>query len=108
MFCISTTSQRPRAHRHHNTSTHLSGPLEHLAIIIRPILNLVLGRDRLGLVLGVRDAHQVAEGNQFERVTRRTHLLVDLETTANAVGAITINDIERNVERCAKQGTCRA
>ena len=59
-----------------------AGALEHLALIVGAVLNLVFAGDGCRLRLGeVRSTGigEVAERDQLEAVTGRTNLAVDLE-----------------------------
>jgi hypothetical protein len=53
--------------------------LEHVAGVVGAVLDLVLGRDRLHLGLGITEPGQVAERDEVEAVTDRADLLVNLE-----------------------------
>jgi hypothetical protein len=64
----------------------LARALEHGAGVVGPVLVLLVGSERLGLVLSVADADEVAEGDALHSVACGTHLCVDLVSTANAVG----------------------
>src|SRR5829696_2703614 len=58
------------------------GALEHLAGIVRPVLDLVLGGERLHLTLrelGASGLRQVAEGDALDAVAGLADLAVDLE-----------------------------
>ena len=53
--------------------------LEHLALVIRPVRHLHVGRHRADLLLGKPDFEQVAVGEQIHRMATRADFPVDLE-----------------------------
>ena len=57
----------------------LARPLEHLALVVRTVLDLVLGRECLDLGIAVAERRQVAEGDQVERMAVRADLRIDLQ-----------------------------
>ena len=56
-----------------------AGPVEHLALVVRPVVHRRLGRDRLDLVLAVAEAGEVAVGHELDAMAGRADLAVDLE-----------------------------
>src|SRR5437660_10149793 len=59
-----------------------AGALEHFALVVGPILDLVFGRDGLRLrggKAGPTWVREIAEGDQLQAVADRAHLAIDLE-----------------------------
>ncbi len=76
-----------------------AGPLEHLALVVRTVSDLITGGDGLRLRLGEsRTAFigEIAEGDQLEAVTVRADFFVDLEA---ALQLRRVVSAERTVER---------
>jgi hypothetical protein len=67
-------------------NTYTARTLKHFTLVIRTIFNFIFSSDSFGFIVRVRDTNQVAESNIFERVTRSTDFLVDLETTTYTAG----------------------
>mmetsp|Transcript_38253 Transcript_38253/g.68600 ORF Transcript_38253/g.68600 Transcript_38253/m.68600 type:complete len:248 (+) Transcript_38253:154-897(+) len=61
----------------------LAGAIEHLALVVGAVLHLNLRRHRLGLLLRVAHAYQLAEVNEVQAMASGTHLSVHLMATAD-------------------------
>ena len=73
----------------------LSGPLEHLSLIVRAVLVFDFLCHGLNFVGSVRDTYEVTPGNAVERMTSGADLAVDLVSTANAKEGLRINGVRR-------------
>jgi hypothetical protein len=68
--------------------TYTSRALVHFAVFIGSIFDFIFSSKFTNFLFRMRNANQISEGNQLERVTRRTDFSVNLETTANPVATI--------------------